>query len=117
MNNRQRVKAIMNYENYDRIPVVHFGFWPETLEKWCHEGHLKPEEIINVGDGNENENLISKKLGFDFNWYNCFHPKTGLLPAFERQVINEFPDGAIHVMNEDGVIVAEKRCNFYPDRN
>ena len=33
MNNRQRIKAILNYESYDRLPVVHFGFWREVLQK------------------------------------------------------------------------------------
>lgn len=34
MNHRERVKAIFHYQLYDRMPVVHFGYWNETLEKW-----------------------------------------------------------------------------------
>ena len=34
MTNRQRLKAVLHYESYDRIPVVSFGFWTETLQKW-----------------------------------------------------------------------------------
>ena len=44
MNHRERFKAIMHYEAYDRLPVVHFGYWGETLQKWCDEGHLRSEE-------------------------------------------------------------------------
>ena len=44
MNNRQRVRAILHYEDYDRMPVVHFGYWNETLDKWAAEGHITPEQ-------------------------------------------------------------------------
>ena len=45
MTNRERARAILHYEDYDRMPVVHFGYWDETLEKWRDEGHLTPEEV------------------------------------------------------------------------
>jgi len=38
MNNRGRTLAILNYQDYDRLPLVHFGFWRETLQKWAGEG-------------------------------------------------------------------------------
>ncbi len=44
MNNRGRVDAILHYKPYDKMPVVHFGFWPETVMKWHEEGHLTREE-------------------------------------------------------------------------
>jgi hypothetical protein len=111
MNNRQRVKAILHYENYDRMPVVHFGYWWETLVKWCEEGHLKPEEIQNVGDGSANDKLIAGKLGFDFNWFSVRYPESGfglLQPIFEKHILEKLPDGMQKVTNEDGVIVLEK---------
>jgi hypothetical protein len=33
MNGRERSMAILHYQSYDRLPVVHFGFWDETLLK------------------------------------------------------------------------------------
>ena len=51
MNNRERFNAIMHYENYDRMPVVHFGYWDELLEKWMQEGHITKEERMTYGDG------------------------------------------------------------------
>lgn len=116
MNNRQRLKAILNYENYDRMPVVHFGYWEETLKKWCAEGHLKPQEITDVQDGSPNDVAISSRLGFDFNYYTTFQDKSGftsLFPAFEPKVLEEMPDGTLKVLNEDGAIVLQKpgiRC-------
>ena len=67
MNNRERTLAVLRYENYDRLPIVHFGFWNETLLKWVDEGHLTPDEIHGYRPGNHVDDLISQKIGFDFN--------------------------------------------------
>ena len=45
MTNRQRFHAVLNYQDYDRLPIVHFGFWEDLLKKWVEEGHLTPGEI------------------------------------------------------------------------
>lgn len=112
MNNRERVKAILNYENFDRLPIVHFGYWEETLKKWCDEGHLKPEEIVDVRDGSPNEKALSQKLGFDFNWFTVVGDKSdtlsSLYPAFDKKVLEEYPDGKRKIINEYGVVLLEK---------
>ncbi|MGI6705647.1 MAG: hypothetical protein ACOX6S_05120 [Clostridia bacterium] len=108
MNNRERSMAILNYQSYDRLPIVHFGFWQETLEKWRDGGHLTSEEIQGVWDGSPAENAIARKLGFDFNWFTVFSPNTGLFPGFEPKVIEELPDGFRKVLNSDGVIVLQR---------
>ena len=43
MNHRQRVRAILHYEPYDHMPVVAFGYWNETLDKWADEGQIPRE--------------------------------------------------------------------------
>ena len=114
MNHRERVKAILHYENYDVMPIVHFGFWQETLEKWMREGHLSfsPEELTAVlKDGSEAESALSKKLGFDFNWYSVLSDKAGwisLYPKFERKIVKDLGDGAYHMQNEEGLIVLQR---------
>ncbi|MGL6175250.1 MAG: uroporphyrinogen decarboxylase family protein [Cellulosilyticaceae bacterium] len=108
MNNRERVKAILHYQNYDRMPVVHFGYWYETLEKWYHEGHITEAEWKGQGDGNEIDKQIANKLGFDFNWQTMTGGNAGLYPHFERTVIEELTDGSKKVMNYCGVIELEK---------
>lgn len=110
MTNRERVKAILNYENYDRMPVVHFGFWEETLQKWAKEGHISKQQAKNWTDGNMIEFEITEKLGFDFNWLSVFHATgtgTGLWPGFEPEVVKEMPDGSKHILNEYGVITLQ----------
>ena len=109
MTNRERTLAVLNYQSYDRLPIVHFGFWQETLDKWVQEGHLKPEEILNISDGSPAERVIAGKLGFDFNMMTNYNPATALLPKFEEQVLEELPDGMKKIMNGDGVIVLQKR--------
>lgn len=37
----------------------------------------------------ESDAIISRKLGFDFNWYTCFHLKTSIEPPFERERMAE----------------------------
>jgi len=108
MTNRERVRAILNYQPYDTMPIVHFGFWTDTLERWAAEGHITQEEADSWGDGNPVDIAISAKLGFDFNYYSCFSPHTGLSPEFEREVIEELPDGGKKVRNAWGVIELEK---------
>lgn len=104
MNDRERTMSVLNYKPYDRLPVVHFGFWSETLRKWADEGHVTGEEASSWGDGNPTDAVISRKLGFDFNYYSCFHTRHSLMPAFEPKVIRELPDGGTHVLNGLGVV-------------
>lgn len=108
MNHRERYKAIMHYQAYDRLPIVHFGYWRQTLQKWCDEGHLKPEELEGFSVSSPAETAISSKLGFEYNYYTCFHTASSLFPGFERKVLETLPDGRRKVQNGDGAIVIEK---------
>ena len=108
MTNRERAMAVLNYKNYDRLPIVHFGFWQETLMKWHMEGHLKEDEIISCWDNSENEKLLTEKLGFDFNWYSTYGGHTDLFPAFETKILEQLPDGFRKVVNANGVVVLER---------
>jgi uroporphyrinogen decarboxylase len=101
MNDRERTRAILHYEDYDRLPLVHFGFWDETPYKWAAEGHITQEE---AGDWD----IVAQKLGFDFEWSPGFGAHTGLFPSFEEKVLEELPDGSRKVLNADGAIVIQK---------
>ena len=105
MNNRERVEAILHYKPYDRMPVVHFGFWLETSEKWFREGHLTKEESRS---GYEGCFSMNQKLGFDFNWFNTFFYHGSIWPGFDREVLETLPDGSMKVMNSYGVVEMEK---------
>ncbi len=104
MNNLERAMAVLNYQDYDRLPIVHFAFWSETVQKWEEEGHLLPEET-------QDHNAIGRKLGFDFDWFTTAMPVTGmnlLYPPFEPTVIEELPDGSQKVLDDFGVVVLKK---------
>ena len=107
MTNRERVSAILHYKPYDRMPVVHFGYWDETLTRWCREGHLTREEIDGWGDGNDKDRVLSAKLGFDFDWQSMYGGNPNLDPVFDITVIEEMPDGKRKVQDRWGVINLE----------
>ncbi|MCX6036831.1 MAG: hypothetical protein NTW99_02850, partial [Chloroflexi bacterium] len=109
MNSRERTLAVLNYRPYDRLPVVHFGFWNELLDKWAAEGHLTPEESKAWSDGNAVDAVLSARLGFDFNWSQALGWQTRLFPPIEKKIIEERPDGSRLVLNEDGGTVIEKK--------
>ena len=108
MTNRERVKAILNYDEYNSLPIVHFGYWPETLQKWAQEGHINIEDANNWSDGTPVCKKISDKLGFDFAWFNTFLEFGLLDPVFESKVLKENSDGSKELMNSDGVVVLQK---------
>jgi uroporphyrinogen decarboxylase len=108
MTNKERAMAVLNYGTYDRLPIVHFGFWCETLEKWAQEGHISLEQACDWSDCTPIDKQIGDKLGFDFGWYNCFTPNTGLTPVFEEKVIEKLEDGTEKVLDCNGAIVLRK---------
>ena len=115
MTNRENTLAILRYQPYERMPVVAFGYWNETVEKWANEGHITQEEAAGYcaqGDNSWADNSIMNKLGFDFNWNNCHGSDVLLRPGFEYTVLEEKPDGSRIVRDSQGLI-----CNVKPGVN
>ncbi|MCL1830168.1 MAG: uroporphyrinogen decarboxylase family protein [Oscillospiraceae bacterium] len=111
MTNRQRFNAVLNYTEYDRMPVVHFGFWKELLEKWVVEGYLTQELIDDYKDASPADKIIGDMLGFDFNFFTTYQDLSGfsaLYPPFEQLRIKDRPDGSYEFRNEDGAYVLQK---------
>lgn len=107
MNHRQRVRAILHYENYDQMPVVAFGYWKETLEKWANEGHISHQlaaDYEKYGDNSAADHEIMNMLGFDFNWNSCIGGRNWMKPAFESKVIRVEENGAQIIQNSDGLL-------------
>lgn len=104
MTNRERILAVLNYEKYDRIPVIHFGFWNETLTKWKDEGHLTSEVLKDAWDGSANQKIIGDLLGFDSSFSMTLHNEMALSPCFETIEVGKTPDGFRKVRNHMGVI-------------
>jgi Uroporphyrinogen decarboxylase (URO-D) len=111
MNNRQRILAVLNFENYDRLPILHFGFLDETLERWESEGHFKRADMPVIGDSTPDEQKLSRLLGFDGNYHTVFSPSVRLEPPFTPKVLEELPGGYRKVLNADGGIVLDSDDN------
>jgi len=99
MTNREKFLSVINYESNAQMPLVHFGYWNETVDKWKNEGHINNDDSWDI---------IAKKQGFDFGFGECFAGATSLFPAFEDKVLEEFPDGSQHALNHEGVIELRK---------
>ena len=84
MTNRERALNILRYKPVDRMPAVHFGYWPELLVEWAEQGKIPMELARAWGDGNEADLAIDKLIGWDFNWYHTYGARQGLYPPFER---------------------------------
>jgi uroporphyrinogen decarboxylase len=107
MTPRQRTLACLRGQPIDRLPVVHFGYWRETLQQWAREGHITDDEAKAYSDGNEVDADLCERLGFDHCWTCAVGSDNYLRPVFERETVRELPDGSRHVRNAEGVIELE----------
>ncbi|MDT8390821.1 MAG: hypothetical protein RRC34_09980 [Lentisphaeria bacterium] len=107
MTNRERALAVLNYEPYDRLPLVHFGYWRETLQKWADEGHISQALVKAHGDGNPADYELNDMLGWDFNWQCMFSPASSLRPGFDSEVIKTLEDGSRHILDNNGVVLLQ----------
>lgn len=108
MTNRENALAILRYENHDRVPIVHFGFWKETVEKWATEGNIPARLAEDYRSGSAKEAEVARLAGFDFGWGAMVGGAAGLFPEFERAILETFPDGRIKVRDRSGALVIEK---------
>lgn len=111
MNYRENVNAILHYQPFEKMPIVSFGYWGETVQKWADEGHITREEAdgyCRYGDNSEADRSIMKRLGFDFNWNSCYGGNVGLYPAFDRKILEQKADGGQIIRDEQGLIVLVK---------
>ena len=99
MNNKEKMLSVLHYAPNAEMPIVHFGFWDDTVEKWKQEGHIRKKDDWKT---------IASKLGFDFGYAECFSCIAALQPSFKKKVIEKLDDGSLHVLTSDGVIELQK---------
>ncbi len=104
MTNRERAMNILHYKQADRLPAVHFGYWPELLQEWAEQGKIPQNLAEHWGDGNETDAEIDKLIGWDFNWFRTVGADNGLRPHFESKVLETLPDGSQRVLSGNGII-------------
>ena len=104
MTNRERALNILHYKPVDRLPAVHFGYWGELIAEWVEQGKIDEKFLKGVGDGSELDAELDKIIGWDFNWYKTYKGSLGLLPGFEKKVLETLPDGSRRVQSSSGII-------------
>ncbi|MCC6444694.1 MAG: hypothetical protein IT210_14705 [Armatimonadetes bacterium] len=78
MTYREMFQRIMHYGEFDRMPVIHWTGWTETLERWHREG-LPPD--------------VSEHAFFDaVPMWSGIGVNLDLYPVFEEEVIEETDD-------------------------
>lgn len=104
MTNRERAMNILHGREADRMPAVHFGYWPELLYEWAEQGKIPIEIAQNWYDGSPADEELDRRIGWDFNWSRTVGANNGLMPPFEHKVLEVLPDGTQRVQNGDGLI-------------
>ena len=111
MNFRENTMAILHYKPYENLPIVSFGYWNETVDKWAAEGYITGEMADcykSCGDNSDGDQQIMKRLGFDFNWNSCIGANVLLSPPFEIEVRETFADGSRIIRDSMGLICKDK---------
>ncbi len=104
MTNRERAMNILHYKDADRLPAVHFGYWNELLTEWADQGKIPRELAGSNEDGSDNDIELDKLIGWDFNWFSTVGTRCGLMPKFERKILETFPDGTVRMITSKGII-------------
>ncbi len=86
---------IMEYGDFDRIPVIHWGEWKETRERWLNEG--LPADI-------KEHDFFRAEPFWRYLGGPCTPDYMRLYPAFEEKSIEENDEFRIF-RNDSGVIV------------
>ena len=93
MTPKERFLSVLSFEQPDRIPIMDFGYWPETIEAWKQQGLPKELETYE-----EVESFFYGDRGFELNMVNRWGPALpegaiwGIFPPFEQTVLEETED-------------------------
>ena len=72
MTPKERFLSVLSFEQPDRIPIMDFGYWPETIEAWKQQGLPKELETYE-----EVESFFYGDRGFELNMVNRWCPAGG----------------------------------------
>lgn len=109
----------MNFESYDRLPCINFGYWPSLLEKWEAQGHISKKHADREAEGNSYEDEeIANRLGFDYNLLvkliadqpdrGTANGASNLTPEFEPKLVRKISEGVQERLSYFGTIELHK---------
>ena len=100
MTQRERFLRWMRFERVDRVPLMEMGVWPETLERWHHEG--LPRWVTNL---RQLEDHLRLDISFNMNWL----PINDLFqPPFEQKVIEQTAEEEV-VQDDRGTLLRRRK--------
>ena len=101
MTHRQLFQQIMYYGDFDRMPVLHWAVWDETVERWRGEG-LPAFDAADINlQGPEVHAFLGTQPLWSFLGADC-----GLFPLFEEEDI-EVTDEYRVFRDSGGVVVKD----------
>lgn len=80
MNGRERLLAVMSFENTDRLPNYELGCWGQTIERWWQEGMPRDSGYLNWFEGDP-------CFGIDRRAFAAVN--IGFIPHFDPEVLAE----------------------------
>ena len=102
MNERERFLQYMHFKPVDRIPLMEMGLWPETLERWHHEG--LPKWVTSI---RHLEDYLRLDRSFNVNWL----PINGdIYPPFQEKVLEETDEEQV-ISDANGVIYRQRKTH------
>ena len=104
---RDRGYLTFTYQPVDRVPDTEFGYWPQTIRRWLHEGmkiDLTAEEQNQMFCGK-----LDRFFGFDEGWSHGIDLKLGMNPAFAEEVVERRAKSVI--MRDSSGALAERFLN------
>ena len=111
MTTRENILAALRYEKPEKRPLLCFGYWTETMDKWAEEGCVTREEAEDYrlhGDAGAGCRSVYERLGFDWSWSAAFSANVNLFPPFPREILETKPDGSQIIRDEMGLICVVK---------
>lgn len=111
----ERFMRCISFESVDRIPVMDFGYWSETIEEWHKQG--LPEHVRTT---DEVEEYFGCDRGFETNMVNYWGDygkvgiEWGIWPDWKMTLIEETEDNLIYECEECGRIIESKFSGSMP---
>jgi uroporphyrinogen-III decarboxylase len=119
MNFRDRFLRTLQFQSVDRVPLMDFGYWVDTVKRWRQEG-LPPQ----IQRESEVERFFNLDRGLD-PWHTCFNWKAGkddvlyvevnwfdhwgdFFPPFDETILAE-DEEYVTKINSEGVTLREKK--------
>jgi uroporphyrinogen decarboxylase len=102
MTERERFLRFMRGQTVDRAPLMDMGFWPETFERWYHEG--LPAWVTT---DRHLEDYLRLDQSFNRHWLPI---ELRVFPTFEVEVLEE-TEAEWTIRDESGVVLRQQKRN------